>query len=104
MRNRPLFVLVPVVAFTVAAFAVGCGDASSSTGIQRGHGAVIPNDPSELPGAPQDPNSNPNPNATTPPPAPTSPGTAAGQLEVALSTATPSTDLGTSLDITVTVT
>jgi hypothetical protein len=95
MSSRRLFALV----VTLAALAFGCGDSDSNT---LG-GPALPDDPSELPGAPDDPDQPANPNASTPPPAPTSPGTT-GQIEVALSTATPVTDLGTSLDITVTVT
>lgn len=104
MRNALLVALVPVLALTMISV-VGCGDASSSTGIQRSRGgaAGIPNDPSEEPGAPQDPDQPTNPNASTPPPAPATPGTAAGEIGVSLSTATPATDLGTSIDITVTV-
>ena len=103
MRNALLVALVPVLALTMVSV-VGCGDASSSTGIQRSRGAGgIPNDPSEEPGAPAEPDQAPNPNATAPAPAPTTPGTTAAQLGVSLSTATPATDLGTSIDVTVTV-
>lgn len=104
MRNALLVALFPVLALTTAS-AIGCGDASPSAGIQRSHGAVAgaPNDPSEDPNAPAEPSQPPNPNADTPAPAPVTPGTTAAQLGVTLSTATPATDLGTSLDITVTV-
>jgi hypothetical protein len=104
MRNA-LLVAIPVLALASLSM-IGCGDASSSTGIQRNRGPNIP-----APGAVQDhdPNAPPepadpaNPNASTPPPAPTTPGTAAGTLAVTVDNATPATDLGTSIDLTVTV-
>jgi hypothetical protein len=103
MRNALLVALLPVLALSTVSV-IGCGDASSSSGIQRSRGAAnLPQDPSEEPGAPPDPDQPANPNATTPPPPPATPGTTAGQIGVTLSTATPATDLGTSLDITVTV-
>lgn len=103
MRNRLLIAIVGLATVTTL---VACGDASDSTGIQRGRGAYVPgpnDDPSDDPNAPKDPDSAPNPNATTPPAAPATPGTTAGQLGVALSNTTPATDLGTTIDITVTV-
>ena len=100
MSNRLLVALVS----TAALLAIHCGGAESSTDLQGGGGGpAIPDDPSELPGAPADPDSPANPNTSTPPPAPTSPGTSS-RIAVALSTTTPATDLGTSVDITVTVT
>jgi hypothetical protein len=105
MRNALLVALLPVLALTTASV-IGCGDASNSSGIQRSHGAAnLPQDPTEDPNAPADPDpAQPtNPNASTPAPAPTVPGTTAAQLGVTLSTATPATDLGTSIDVTVTV-
>ena len=104
MRNALLVALVPIIA--LAGLSVGgCGDANSSTGIQqrRGGTPVIPNDPSEVEGATPDPDQPANPNSSTPPAPPSTPGTTAGQLGVTLSTATPAADLGTSLDVTVTV-
>lgn len=100
MRNA-LSLVLGVVALS---FFAACGDASSSSGIQRR--PTIPQDPSEEEGAPSDPDpSSPaNPNSSTPPAPPATPGTSAGSLEVALSTATPATDLGTSLDVVVTIT
>lgn len=100
MRNALSLVLGVVALSTFAA----CGDASSSSGIQRR--PTIPQDSSEEEGAPSDPDpSSPaNPNSSTPPAPPATPGTSAGALEVALSTATPATDLGTSLDVVVTIT
>lgn len=107
MRNALLVALLPVLALTTVSV-VGCGDASPSSGIQRSHGAnSIPapgSDQAHDPNAPDEPADPANPNADTPPAAPTTPGTAAGALEVALSNATPATDLGTKVDITVTVT
>jgi hypothetical protein len=104
MRNA-LLVAIPVLALASLSM-IGCGDASSSTGIQRNRGASQPavgaaqdHDPN-APGEPADPA---NPNATTPPPAPTTPGTAAGTFAVTVDNATPATDLGTSIDLTVTV-
>lgn len=101
MRNVLLVALVPVLALGV--LSVGCGDASSSSGIQRRGARAIPNDPSEETADPGDPDQPANPNSTSTPSAPTTPGTTAGQLGVTLSTATPATDLGTSIDIDVTV-
>jgi hypothetical protein len=106
MRNA-LLVLLPVLALATVSVA-GCGDASSSTGIQRNRGAAkaIPDpgtDQDHDPNAAEEPADPQNPNSTTPPPAPATPGTVAGELGVTLSTATPATDLGTSLDIVVTV-
>jgi len=107
MRNALLVALLPVLALTTVSV-IGCGDASSSTGIQRSRGgSAIPAPGSNEvhdPNAPDEEGDPVNPNASTPPPAPTTPGTAAGTLEVALSTATPATDLATKTDITVTVT
>lgn len=106
MRNALLVVGLATLSAVVSVASVGCGDASSSTGLQRGRGgstAVIPDDPSEVEGAPPDQDDPANPNSSTPPPAPATPGTAAGELGVTLSTATPAADLGTSIDITVTV-
>ncbi len=107
MRNALLVALLPVLALTTVSV-IGCGDASPSSGIQRSRGAnSIPAPGSAQdhdPNAPDEAADPANPNADTPPPAPTTAGTAAGGLEVALSNATPATDLGTKLDITVTVT
>jgi hypothetical protein len=107
MRNALLVALLPVLALTTVSV-VGCGDASSSTGIQRSRGgSAIPapgSNEEHDPSLPDEPSDDPNPNASTPPPAPTTTGTAAAGLEVALSTATPATDLGTKTDVTVTVT
>ncbi len=112
MRNA-LFVSVVAAGALMMA---GCSDASSSTVIgRRGSSATTggspgdnaggskPNDPSEQPGALPDADQAANPNSTTTPQAPGTAGTTTGQLGVALSTATPATDLGTSIDITVTV-
>jgi len=101
MRNA-LLVAIGLATLTVSV--MGCGDASSSSGIQRRTRApAIPNDPSEEEGAVPDPDDAPNPNSEAPPSAPSNPGTSAGELGVTLSTATPATDLGTTLDINVTV-
>jgi hypothetical protein len=106
MRNA-LLALIPVLALATVSVA-GCGDASSSTGIQRSKGAAkaVPDTGEEQAhdaNTPDEPADAPNPNANTPPPAPSTPGTVAGELAVTLSTATPATDLGTSIDLTVTV-
>ena len=98
MSNRLLVALVS----TAALLAINCGGADESSGDLQG-GSALPDDPSELPGAPADPDSPANPNTSAPPPAPTSPGTSS-QIAVALSTATPAADLGTSIEIEVTVT
>jgi hypothetical protein len=103
MRNALLLVIAGLATVSL----VACGDASSSTN-QRSRG------PSDIPAAGSDqtddvtgtggPSDPANPNADTPPPAPTTTGKAAGNLAVALSSATPSADLGGSFDETVTVT
>lgn len=106
MRNALLVALLPVLALTTISV-VGCGDASPSSGIQRSRGGAIPaagSDQAHDPNAADETPDQANPNADTPPPAPTTPGTAAATLEVAVSNATPATDLGTKLDVTVTVT
>jgi len=103
MRNALLLAIVGLATVSLLA----CGDASSSTGIQRSRapkaipadGDDVDHDPSDV-----DETTDPgNPNATTPPPAPSTPGTAAGELGVTLSSATPAADLGTTTEITVTV-
>ena len=95
--------LLVALVSTAALLAINCGGADDSSSDLQGGGSALPDDPSELPGAPADPDSPANPNTTAPPPAPTSPGTSS-QIAVALSTATPSADLGTSVAIDVTVT
>lgn len=97
MSNRLLVALVS----TAALLAINCGGADESSNDLQG--GALPDDPSELPGAAADPDSPANPNTSTPPPAPTTPGTSS-QIAVALSTATPSADLGTSVEVDVTVT
>jgi len=103
MRNA---LLIAIGLASVSFLAVGCGDASTST-IQRGHGAtgipVAGTDQMHDPNAPDEPADPVNPNATTPPPAPTTPGVAAGTLAVTVDNATPSADLGGSIDINVSV-
>jgi len=102
MRNA-LPLVLGVVALT---FLPACGDAGTATSGGSERRPIIPQDPSEAPGAPKDPDpSSPaNPNSNAPPAPPTTPGTTTGQLEVALSTATPATDLGTAIDVVVTIT
>jgi hypothetical protein len=106
MRNA-LLVAIPVLALASLSM-IGCGDASSSTGIQRNRGpsAGIPaagEAQTHDPNAPDEAADPANPNASTPPPAPATPGTVAGTLAVTVDNATPATDLGTSIDLTVTV-
>ena len=97
MTNRTRIAL----AAALASLVYGCGGADSSSDSLQG---ALPDDPTEQPGAQQTtPDSPSNPNASTTPDAPTTPGTATN-IALALSTATPVTDLGTSTDITVTVT
>lgn len=103
MRNSLLLVAAGLVTIS----ALGCGDASSAGGLQRNRGpqralaeGTDPEDDNSIPDQEDDPA---NPNATTPPPAPATPGTSAGQLGVTLSTATPAADLGTTVDVTVTI-
>ncbi|HSO33884.1 MAG TPA: hypothetical protein VLT33_15230 [Labilithrix sp.] len=95
-----------VGAVSLSLLVVACGDASSSSGVQRrpnptllGNG-VDDGQPTDGEDA-VDPG---NPNANTPPPAPTTPGQAAGEMAVTVSTATPLVDLGGTVDITVTLT
>ena len=103
MRNA---LLVAIGFASVSILAFGCGDASSST-TQRGHGATgipaVGTDQMHDPNAPDEPADPVNPNASTPPPAPTTPGVAAGTLAVTVDNATPSADLGGSIDLTVSV-
>ncbi len=99
MRNALL--LVVGLSISIAA----CGDASSSSGIQRKPnpnlaGGVDDGLPADGEHAP-DPG---NPNATTPPAAPGSPGQATGDIGVTVSSATPAADLGGQIEITVTIT
>lgn len=103
MRNVLIVACVGMFAVSM----VGCGDASSSSGIQRRGGA-----PSNIGGgvsdgeddSDQDTPDTGNTNATTPPPAPTTPGTGAAAFDMALSTATPNVNLGEQVEITVTIT
>ncbi len=96
-------VLVLVGVLTVSL--LGCGNASTSTGQYRRGGSI----PKEGSTQEHDLNDNEsvadegNPNADTSPDEPTISGTEAGQLAVTLSSATPSADLGQSVDIMVTV-
>jgi hypothetical protein len=106
MRNALLVALLPVLALTTVSV-IGCGDASPSSGIQRSRGGAIPvagSDQAHDPNAPDETDDPANPNADAPPPAPATPGTAAATMEVAVSNATPAADLGTKVDITITVT
>ncbi|CAN5833150.1 hypothetical protein BH11MYX4_BH11MYX4_43930 [soil metagenome] len=100
MRNAMSLV---VGAVSLSLLVVACGDASSSSGVQRRPAPTLPggDDGQESIGenAP-DPG---NPNADTPPPAPTTPGQSTGELGVALSSATPAIDLGDQLELTVTI-
>jgi hypothetical protein len=104
MRNA---LLIAIGLASVSMLAVGCGDASSSTGIQRGRGATAIPATGEVqvhdPNAPNEPADPANPNATTTPPPPTTAGTAAGTLAVTVDNATPTADLGGSIDLTVSV-
>ena len=104
MRNA---LLVAIGLASVSILAVGCGDASSSTGVQRGRGATgipaVGTDQMHDPNAPDEPADPVNPNASAPPPAPTTAGTAAGTLAVTVDNATPSADLGGQVDLTVSV-
>lgn len=100
MRNA-LYLVVGAVSLSLFA---ACGDASSSSGIQRRPnpnlaGGVDDGLPADGENA-VDPG---NPNANTPPPAPTNPGQAAGEMAVTLSSATPLVNLGDQVEITVTV-
>lgn len=103
MRNALLLAVACLASVSI----LGCGDASSSTGNLRSRGAsAVPPEGSDQdhdPNAPDEPADPVNPNANTLPSKPAEAGKPAGTLGVTLSTATPATDLGTTLDITVTV-
>ena len=95
-----------VGAVSLSLLLVACGDASSSSGVQRrpnptllGNGV----DDGEATDG-EDAVDKGNPNANTPPPAPTTPGTAAAEMAATVSAPTALADLGGSIDITVTVT
>ena len=102
MRKPLLLAILGLVTFSL----IGCGDASSSTGVARSRGAkapvegTTPDDDGTIADEPDDPA---NPNSDKPPAPPGTPGTTTGALGVTLSTATPATDLGTTVDITVSV-
>lgn len=92
-----------------AAFAlVACGNEDTTSSLaDRRHSASTPppvgsdeqHDPNDVQGG----DGTPNPNADTPAPPPDNPGTTTGQLAATLSTATPTVDIGKSIDVTVTV-
>jgi hypothetical protein len=101
MRNA-LSLVIGVVSLSLFA---ACGDASSSSGIQRRPnpnlaGGIDDGEPTEG----EDAVDTGNPNANTPPKAPTTPGTEAGEMAVTVSSATPVADLGDQVELTVTVT
>ncbi|MDB5216628.1 MAG: hypothetical protein JWO86_4555 [Myxococcaceae bacterium] len=107
MRNA-LLVAIGLATITL----VACAQDPTSIGIQqRRHTAAtaadaIPAAGSEQahdPTAPDEPADPANPNATTPPPAPETPGTTTGTIAVTIDNPTPATDLGTSIDLTVTI-
>ncbi|MBX3187895.1 MAG: hypothetical protein KF819_12805 [Labilithrix sp.] len=98
MRNVLLVAVVGLATVSI----LGCGDASSSTGIRRGPVAAGDHDPDDSQDEGKtDPG---NPNATTPPAPPSNPGTSTGQIAVSVSNATPAVDLGAEVKITVTLT
>lgn len=102
MRMRTALLVAALGVFAVSL--VGCGDASTSTGsVRRGYTPAPNDDPSDDPNAAPDPDSEPNPNSDSKPTAPATPGTSTGQLAVTVSNAAPATDLGTTLDLTVTI-
>lgn len=92
-----------VGAVSLSFLLVACGDASSSSGVQRRPNPTLPggDDGEESIGenAP-DPG---NPNANTPPPAPATPGQTTGEVALTLSSATPAVDLGDQVELTVTI-
>ena len=108
MRNA-LLVAIGIVTVSL----VACAEPPSSAGIQRhksaagtGSAAAIPatgSDQAHDPTAPDEPADPANPNSTSTPPPPATAGTTAGTLAVTLDNATPATDLGTSIDLTVTI-
>ncbi len=105
MRNA---LLVAIGLVTVSA--LGCAADPSTTIQPKRHtpasSAAIPatgSDQAHDPNAPDEPADPANPNATTPPAPPGASGTTTGSLAVTVDNATPATDLGTSIDLTVTV-
>lgn len=98
MRKLGVLLLASGLVFS----AVACGDASTSSGLARRgnsnpdvHDDADPGDTTSGPAA--------NPDGTKAPPAPANPGTSTGEFTVALSNATPQADLGTTLDLDVTI-
>jgi len=100
MRNAMSLV---VGAVSLSLLLVACGDASSSSGVQRRPNPTLPggDDGQESVGenAP-DPG---NPNADALPPKPATPGQSTGEIGVTLSSATPAVDLGDQVELTVTI-
>ncbi len=109
MRNA-LLVAIGIATVTL----VACAEPPTSAGIQRhksgaagtGAAAAIPatgSDQAHDPTAPDEPADPANPNATSTPPAPETAGTTTGTLAVTIDNPTPATDLGTSIDLAVTI-
>jgi hypothetical protein len=99
MRNALLAVVVGVASLSM----FGCGDASSSSGIQRRPNVSLPGGDDGEPSIGEDGTDPGNPNANAPPAAPATPGQTAGEFGVTLSNATPAVDLGDQLELTVTI-
>jgi hypothetical protein len=102
MRNA-LLVAIGLVAL------IGCGEeVAAPTPRRASHATTTPvpapgSQQAHDPNAPEEPADPANPNASTPPPAPATPGVAAGSFAVSVDNATPASDLGSSIDVTVTV-
>jgi hypothetical protein len=99
MRNASSLV-VGVISLSLLA---ACGDASTSSGIQRKPNPLLAGGDDGQPSVGENDVDRGNPNANTPPPAPTNPGTASDKMALTLSSATPAADLGDQVQITVTV-
>ena len=95
-----------VGAVSLSLFLVACGDASSSSGVQRRPNPTLLGDGTDdgQSSDGEDAVDPGNPNANARPAAPTDPGKAAAEMAVTVSTPTALADLGGSVDITVTVT
>lgn len=103
MRTALLAGVLASAAFALAA----CGNADTTSSLaNRRHSASPPaegSDEQHDPNDVEDGDGTPNPNADTPAPPPDSQGSTTGEIAATLSTATPTVDIGKSIDVTVTV-
>ncbi len=105
-RDAAMRTALIVAALGIACVSLSaCGDASTSSGpLRRGNQSTIGggvNDGQD--DSSQNTPDQGNPNADAKPPAPTTPGTSTGEMGVTVANATPASDLGDKVDITVNV-